>query len=506
MPYEWHNTGVVPTFRLATTPRMRHVHRMALRMLPGPFLGSLALLMFLLVMQFLIKYLPNLVGKGLPLQAIVELIAFNLAYMVVLAVPMSVLIASIMAFGRLAETGAWAVIKSAGVSFGQLVWPFLLVGVLLTGAMGYFNNVVLPEANFRARTLWIDIRTTRPGFELKPGVFYDWLDDYMILVRNLPPDRPDRLEDVLIFDYTDGPRFRTDIKAASGTIRPVDGGRFLEIELMNGEIHRKQSLSGEGATDRYERMTFDRHRMRIETPDLGFSRSDPSSGRRTDRTMNSTGLRRLIDSLDASRHDHMARMHEHTVALGTPSEWSPERAITLPTVGVNESQPVPDLSEALAGLDSSAHRQVYDIALQNARAGRSVVESARHVIHRSKQRAGQLLVEIHKKNSLAVACLIFMLIGAPIGLSMRRGGLHIAALVAIGIFLFYWVTLVNGEKLADRELLTPWVGMWAANLVGGAVGIWLTIRIAFDRRATPTRWSRLRNRLFPPLDIDEPEQ
>lgn len=475
---------------------------MSLRMLPGPFLGWLSLLMFLLVMQFLIKYLPNLVGKGLPFQAIVELIAYNLAYMLVLAVPMSVLIAAIMTFGRLAESGAWAVMKSAGVSFVQLVWPFVVVGLLLTAAMGYFNNVVLPEANFRARVLWQDIRTTRPGFELKPGVFYDWLDDYMILVRSLPSDQPDRLEDVLIYDYTEWPRFRTDIKATSGTIRPVDAGRSLEIELLEGVIHRRRSMMGEGG-DRYERMSFDRHRMRIETPDLGFERTDPAGGRRTDRTMRSEGLRRLVDSLETSVVEHRVRMSDHTAGLGTPSEWPPvavEIASDLPGAA---PEPVPGLDgghPALAGLDSAGHRQVFDVALQNARAGRSVVESARHVIQRATQRADQLRVEIHKKNSIAVACIIFMLIGAPLGLSIRRGGLHLAALIAIGIFLFYWVTLVNGEKLADRGLLTPWVGMWAANIVGGIAAAWLTLHVALDRRATPTRWSRLRARLFPAPD------
>jgi len=464
-------------------------------MLPGPFLGSLALLMFLLVMQFLIKYLPNLVGKGLPLQVIVELIAYNLAYMVVLAVPMSVLIASIVAFGRLAETGAWAVMKSAGVSFGQLAWPFMLVGLLLTAGMGYFNNVVLPEANFRARVLWMDIRMTRPGFDLREGVFYDWLDDYMILVRRLSPDQPESIEDVTIYDYTDWPLTRTDIKARSGSIRPVDGGRYLEIELIDGEIHRKRSRAGEDE-DRYDRMSFDRHRMRIATPDLGFSRSDPASGRRTDRTMNAAGLRRLVDSLETSHLDHVNRLHDHTVGLGARTPLPDEVSVELPVgrIGEDTSQV---WNPTLVGLDSVLRARVYSAALQDARAGRSLVETARHVIQRSVRRADQLRVEIHKKNSLAVACLIFMLIGAPIGLSMRRGGLHIAALVAIGIFLFYWVTLVNGEKLADRGLLTPWVGMWAANLVGGVAGIWLTARIMLDRRATPTWWSRLEGRIFP---------
>ncbi|RMF54733.1 MAG: LptF/LptG family permease, partial [Bacteroidetes bacterium] len=128
---------------------MTRFHRMVLRLLPGPFLGWLATLMFLLLMQFLIRYLPDLVGKGLPLGVVLELIVYNLAYMVVLAVPMSVLIATLMTFGRLAETKAYAVIKGAGVSFPQLVWPVLVAGLVVAGAMWHFNNVILPEANFR---------------------------------------------------------------------------------------------------------------------------------------------------------------------------------------------------------------------------------------------------------------------------------------------------------------------------------------------------------------------
>ncbi|NNE69426.1 MAG: YjgP/YjgQ family permease, partial [Rhodothermales bacterium] len=206
---------------------MNKFHRMVLSMLPGPIVAWLGMLMFMLVMQFLIKYLPDLVGKGLPVLAVAELVAYNLAYMLVLAVPMSVLIACLMSFGKLAESGAYAVIKGAGVSFIQLVWPVLVVGFLMTLAMGYFNNVVLPEANFRARNLWQDIRMARPGFQLKPGVFYDGLDDYRILVRNIPPESPNQLEDVIIYDYTEGPRYRVDIKAKRGRLQTVAGGSLL---------------------------------------------------------------------------------------------------------------------------------------------------------------------------------------------------------------------------------------------------------------------------------------
>ena len=181
---------------------------MILRALPGPFFGWLGTLMFLLLMQFLIKYLPDIAGKGLPLGVIVELVAYNLAYMLVLAVPMSVLLATLMVFGRLAESNAYAVMKNAGISLGQLVWPVLVVGLLLVVVMLHFNNNMLPEANFRARNLWRDIRSKKPGFELKPGVFYEGIADYSILVRALPP-ASNELIDVTIYDYTEGNRQQT---------------------------------------------------------------------------------------------------------------------------------------------------------------------------------------------------------------------------------------------------------------------------------------------------------
>ena len=194
---------------------MKLFHRMILRTLPGPFIGWLGTLMFLLLMQFLIKYLPDITGRGLPVWLIVELVAYNLAYMVVLAVPMSALLASLMAFGRLAESRAYLVIKNSGVSLGQLLWPTLLAGLVLTGAMTYFNNVILPESNFRARNLWQDIRSKRPDFELQPGVFYEGLSNYSILVKDRLPDSNELL-DVLIYDYTKGSRNGATIKARRG--------------------------------------------------------------------------------------------------------------------------------------------------------------------------------------------------------------------------------------------------------------------------------------------------
>ncbi len=481
---------------------MKQFHRMILRMLPGPFAAWLIVLLFLLVMQFLIKYLPQLVGKGLPFPVIGELILYNLAYMLVLAVPMAALIATLMAFGRLAESNAYVVIKSSGVSFPQLVWPVYVVGILLTAVMWVFNTSIHPEANFRARNLWQDIRTAKPGFDLQAGVFYDGIEDYRILVGDIPPDQPNELIDVTIFDYTEGARFRTDIHASRGYLEPITDGNTLNLVLFDGEVHRKRP-PGSGRQDRYERLGFDRHLMRISLEDLTFNRTDPTQGRRTDRTMPSSEMIALVDSLEVTVDRGRSTLTDILTDLGTGALT--HREIGFPVrddAQIAFQTTVPNRAGADAGNlqdrsgQSLAERERNDFIVRSIRSARMRAETTRRDMIWASDQADRYRVEIHKKYSIAIACLIFMMIGAPIGLYIRKGGLGTAAAMAVGIFMFHWVSLANGEKFADRGLLEPWLGMWLADIVTGLIAIWLTFVVWRDLRTIPapalprfvTRW------------------
>jgi lipopolysaccharide export system permease protein len=447
-------------------------------MLPGPMLAWIGVLMFLLVMQFLIKYLPQLVGKGLPIQAITELVVYNLAYMLVLAVPMAALISTLMAFGRLAESNAYAVIKGSGVSFPQLVWPVYLCGILLTASMWYFNTEVHPEANFRARNLWQDIRLAKPGFDLQAGQFYDGIDNYKILVGDIPDDNPNVLNDITIFDYTEGSRFRTDIRAESGMLEPMQDGGTLNLVLFEGEIHR-QRPPGSMDSDRYEKLAFKRHLMRISLADLNFKRSDPTEGRRTDRTMKSREMKALVDSLEDGAREQKELITALMSGLGTGAVSRAELGVV---VRDQTRIPIPAGTTLDGGLVSVAAN---DSNAKTIRSVRSKLENARRSIIWSESRADRYRVEIHKKYSLALACLIFMMIGAPLGLFIRRGSLGTAAVLAVAIFLFHWVSLANGEKLADRGLLEPWLGMWIADIVTGVIAIYLTFFVWRDLHSIP---------------------
>jgi len=474
---------------------VKRLHWIILRRLPGPFLGWLGTLMFLLVMQFLIRWLPEIAGKGIPVTVILELIVYNLAYMVVLAVPMSVLLAALMTFGGLAESQYYAVIKSTGISFSQLVWPTLVVGLLVTGGMMYFNNIMLPEANHRASLLWKDIRTKRPGFDLQPGVFYSGVDDYSILVGDRP-EGTNRLYDVTIYDYTQGRNQQAVIKASHGRLQPSATGESITLILFDGEMHRPRPGSGQ-RTSRYERLSFDRHQLRLDLSEFVFERSEEGD-RRSDRTMPTSTMIHIVDSLATQRDSQIVNVRSNLLEyvrldpdLSLSDLPEPRDPATDASATALDTTAVPTSYAGLRGLTASQQHVVAGDALQEARSAQSIARSASRTLEWKTKRIQRYRVEIYKKFSIAVACLIFMFIGAPLGLSIRRGGLATIGAVALGIFMFYWVTLVQGEKLADRGLLEPWVGMWIANAIMVVVGLWLVTYVILDLRATPPLRTRL---------------
>ena len=421
------------------------------------------------------------VAAGLPVVAVAELIAYSLAYMVTLAVPMAWLIALLAAFGRLAESRGYLVAKSAGVSLVRLAWPALALGVLLTAGMAYFNNEMLPEANYRMNGLWRDIRVSRPGFALTPGEFYTDVAGYAIRADAIPLDSTGLLVGVTVFEGRSPAGGSSTLTAARARLQSQYGGQRLTMLLEDGQIDRR---TPDGEADGYERLAFSRYRLALDLSSLGgFERRSRDGGGRTDRSMRTTEMLAVVDSLDraadAQADSVRATMDRWGRAPGDVAPWTlfgrsaqADTAAAAPTVGTDRV--------ALAGLGDPERQAAYDLALQRARAVRATTATAASSLDWERQRADRFRVEIYKKNSIALACLVFVLIGVPLGLAVPRAGVGVVATLAVGVFLFYWITLVQGEKLADRGLLPPWLGMWAANVIVGALGLYLTARETRD--------------------------
>lgn len=254
----------------------------------GPFLFAFSLLMFLLLLQFLARYLPELVGKDLGAGTILELIAYNLAYMVVLAVPMAVLVAALVAYGDMAEFHELTAARAAGIHLLQLMRPTLLAGALLMVLMAVFAAEILPRANARARALWIDIRRTRPAFALRPGTFYTGLEGYSIYVERI--ENNGRLHGLLIYDYAEGFNRTAVITAREGILQFRAGGRTLRLVLQEGAVDRQIGLPS-GTDHRYERMRFQELVLYFDLSEYRLVRSESGPQRGTDRTMTLGELR-----------------------------------------------------------------------------------------------------------------------------------------------------------------------------------------------------------------------
>lgn len=443
-----------------------------LRALAGPFLFSLSTLMFLFLLQFVMKFIDQLVGKGLTPWIIIELVALNLAWMVVLAVPMSVLVATLMAFGDLSSRNEITAMKASGMSLNRMIAPVMIVAGLLAVLLVFFFNDVLPDANHRAKTLGMDIRKKKPTFSLVPGLFSQDISGYSILVRKTF-EKTNELEGITLYDFTD-PNSNIVITAERGAISFSPDFRKLIMDLSSGEIHTVELHK----LNQYRRIRFEKHRIVTGVEGFDFERTAEGTFIRSDRELSAQEMLVIVDSLEGAvreiREALVLAMQKDMDSLLAGSHAQPPYA-GYPTQG--KAKP---LHPATHARQMSAYLSGELLRLEGL-----------------ATQIDQYMVEVHKKFSIPTACLVFVLVGVPLGVMARRGGFGVAATLSLGFFLLYWACLIGGEKLADRNLLSPAVGMWAANVIITVIGAYLTIRIGKEsvvihwdslRRLIPRRW------------------
>jgi lipopolysaccharide export system permease protein len=442
----------------------------------GPFIFSVVLMMFIFLLQFLMQKLDQLTGKGLSAAIIAELITLNLAWMLVLAVPMGVLVATLMAFGSLASSNQVTAMRASGVSLYRMIAPAVAGSIIVCLLLIAFNNDVLPDANQRTKVLMNDIAHKKPTLTLVPGMFIQLLQGHSILVRKTFEHSND-LEGVTIIDYSK-PMLTSTITAHRGIISFSTDYRKLIMDLFDGEIHQVNNQF----KSQYRVIRFQKHRIVMEAEGFNFQRNETSTQQRGDREMNVQMMLQKVDSIRTLQNTVEQRIHKQT---GKRSE---------------------DILDVKTSLDQNL---IYSLPLKGIQGNRieeQTIRSDLFLINIYERDAREYLVEIHKKFSIPFACIVFVFIGAPLGIMSRRGTFGMGASLSLGFFFFYWMCLKGGENLADRGLLDPWLSMWIANIILGIIGLYLTIRTA---RENPTiNWSTL-SRFVPKSwrsDTPPPEQ
>lgn len=413
------------------------LRRYVLSELMMPFLFSFSVIIFLLVIDLILQMLDRILGKGVPIGVVFELFFLNTAWMIALAVPMAVLVSTLLAFGRLSAAGEIVAMRALGIGIHQVVVPVLIVAALLGIGLVIFNDRILPEFNHRARVLMTDIHRKRPAVALadKAGVMIGDFKNYQILF-----DRADAggnsLYGVLVYSFnSDG--FPETAVADSGVVEFDEARDEALIYLFNGEMHR---IDPDDPTV-YALTTFAKARLRLG--DAGQQLSRSSSAYRNDREMDIATMQHKIAQYESELRQAKVKRANLLNAF--------VREVLIDSADTKPVQSLP----AILG------RVAADTRI------------ARHKL----RAADRLRVEVHKKFSIPAACVAFVLVGAPIGVWARSSSAAIGAAISIGFFLAWWIFLIGGEKLADRGVLMPWLAMWMPNVLTALVGAVLSARI-----------------------------
>jgi len=426
----------------------------------GPFIFSLMLITLLFLMNLIFRELGHILSRGLQLNVVLEFLFLNIAWIIALAVPMAVLIATLMAFGRLSADNEITAIKSSGISFYSILTPVLLfftgVGILLV----LFNDRVLPDFNHRARLLTTDILRKRPTLKLEPNVVFKEIPKITLLVHDVK-DAADssKIYNVVLDDRSDRQSLKT-ILAKWGSVHFNYQSERLILNLYDGEIHEVTI----GKLSEYQRVRFHKYRVSVDVPGLALQRSN--SQYRGDREKSVEMLLQDVKNLRKA----VRRERENIYRMGAKPfrQVFPERLLaarhagahSLSTGGIAFFRPAKQDSEIVA-------RETANLISQ--------LKMEQRIIKSYYRSINSLMVEVYKKYAIPAACIVFVLIGAPLGIMTRKGNLGISGGISVVFFLIYWIFLIGGEELADRQYITPFWSMWAANIFVGAAGIYLTV-------------------------------
>ncbi|MFL2982852.1 MAG: LptF/LptG family permease [Candidatus Neomarinimicrobiota bacterium] len=439
---------------------MRLLSRYFIREMILPFVFSLLMITFLLFINFLLRAIDRFLGKGLEIITILEYLFLNLAWIIALSVPMAVLLSTLMTFGRLSEDNEINAMRASGISFLSIIRAPILFGITVAMLLIIFNNFILPDMNFHARLLSGDIYRKRPGMNIEPGIFLDDLPNYSMIVGN---KKGEIMYDIRIFSKGKQ-ESQTSIHSKTGTLSTLSDA-FL-LTLYDGEIHELENKDYAN----YRRIIFNTHKIIIPADDLLLNRRDSSN--RTDREMTVPMIMKKINNYEKKLSVVQSRL------MGA----------FYRTLG---DSILPNSLEDGINLISTAKSSIHSDTTLNNNVIRKKERQLRNLERQVKNEFGLItsylkgknkyLVEAHKKFSIPFACFLFVLLGAPLGVMAKRGGFAVSTSLSFGFFLLYYVLLIGGEELADRNQVSPEIGMWAPNLVLMIVALYLILNTIRER-------------------------
>lgn len=423
--------------------------------------------MFIFEMQFIWVYLDELMGKGLSPWVITKLLVFASARLVNMALPLAILMSSIMTMGALAENNEMTAMKSAGVSLMRIMRPLIFFSVGLSITAFLFANNIWPVANLKFRTMLFSIMKQRPSLNLTDGVFYNGIEGISIRAAKNNSETGE-LKDVLIYDHRGGEKAnRTVIRAESGLMEQTADKRFLIMTLNKGYSYDEQKDKKARDQKMSEiKCEFEQSVIRLDLSSLAFQADNEEIMKNPAEMMTVIQLDDAIDSLELQydtlgyqfANNNMRLVNARLDPASIPADIRPAGST---------------LFEELNGAERT---KAISQARETSRKSRDNIQRQVDELKGRKKSINKHKIEWHRKFFLAVVCLVLFFIGAPLGAIIRKGGIGLPTLIALGLFIVYQLLTMIGERLAKDMFLEPWLGIWISTVVLLPFSLWITLR------------------------------
>ncbi len=447
---------------------IKKLDKLILKSFFGPFVVTFFIALFVLIMQTLWKYIDDLVGKGLDFLTILQFVWYASATLLTLAMPIAILISTIMTFGNLGESFELVAIKSSGISLLRFMRPLMWFTVLLCIITFWFANYVIPYSQLKFVTLYKDILVKKPSLDLKQGQFYTGIEKYAIRVGKKDVDGK-QIEKVLIYDQTNTLQENT-IISQSGKMDVTADNNYLAFDLQNGTRYQERTSNTDTASE-YIRLEFKTFRKLFDLSAFQQKKGDEDIFKNSPKMLTARQITKSLDSLtktDDSLNLIVARnLHISLPYLNdTFSQWK-----NIATIKYNKKDSI--YSDSVAAI-------LYDRAISKANELKNTLSFNSNDATNRRENIITHKLEWQRKFSFSLACMVLFFIGAPLGSIIRKGGMGMPLVVAICFFLIFHLLNMFGEKFVKTEALSPFMGMWLAVICLTPVGIFFTYKAMHD--------------------------
>lgn len=458
---------------------MKKINLLVIKAFIGPFLGTFFISMFLFLMLFLWKYIDDMVGKGLEWHVVARLLFFSLADLIPMALPLAVLLSSLMTFGNLSESYEMVALKASGVSMYRALMPAFVVILLLSGVTFYVSNIVIPKANLEAKSLLWDIRNKKPAFDIKAGLFYNGIEGYQIKIGSKDRDN-ETIHDILIYEVKPGYSELAIVRAEKGHMKLSDDKRLLYFTLYNGT--RYEELVENAAYNKTVPATttnFEEQKITFDLSNLDLKQTDKELFKGSAMMMNIKELQLAIDSAksEANRRTSLTRDYLR------PYYPNPKEVMQGSNV---KDSPVLSNDTIILNFARENRYGILDLALGSARNLKSIIESTTQQLQDIRNDDRMYTIKWHEKFTLSFVLIVLFLLAAPLGTIIRKGGIGMPMVVSIVMFILYYVINMIGIKMAREGVLPEWAGAWMASFLLLPLGFFVLRKAAsesavFDR-------------------------